>query len=383
MVAGAAIGSGVLALPIMAAGPGIINTLIFTTISFIFAYLMATVSIDVYARYDNPDINAASLAVEFFGRKGYWFSTVINVLSMGALAAAYVNAGGDLLTKTILPLMHIHVSSTLGMGLFFIIFIPVFAIGLGLVSGLNSIIFSIKYICLVLGIILGLHLVKPSIFEIIPSGLKYIGTAASTFYCIWMMHMILPVILKMNDWKPAPAKKAVLIGLLIPAAVYAGWLMLILSLIPRHEFAHLETIGDVMSFALAQPNVPNLIDGLIRIFSSITVLTAFLSIGFSLVAFTIDALKWKNTYKSRTISTIISFALPVGVALIFPKAFIIIYQQANMLNIAAALIPVAAGIIYNRKHKLSCKPELSVMIFSILIIIAQLIDNFSLFPKFS
>ena len=49
MVAGAAIGSGVLALPILAAGPGLLNTLIFITLTFIMAYWMANMSIDVYA----------------------------------------------------------------------------------------------------------------------------------------------------------------------------------------------------------------------------------------------------------------------------------------------------------------------------------------------
>ena len=39
MVAGAAIGSGVLALPILAAGPGLINTFIFIVLTFIMACL--------------------------------------------------------------------------------------------------------------------------------------------------------------------------------------------------------------------------------------------------------------------------------------------------------------------------------------------------------
>ncbi len=382
MVAGAAIGSGVLALPILAAGPGLINTFIFIVLTFIMAYLMAVASIDVYARYDDHNVNAATLAVDFFGLKGYWITTILNVLSMGSLAAAYVNAGGDLLVKTVLPLVHIDLSPQVGMIVFFVVFMPAFTVGLGLISRLNGVIFTTKFICLISGIILGLKLINGSIFEFIPSGVKYLGAGASTMFCIWMMHMVLPLVLKINDWNPAKAKKAVLVGMIIPALAYVGWMMLIFSLVSRQEFLHLETIGDIMHYALNRPGVPTTISTLVGIFAAITVLTAFLSIGFALVAFVIDALKWQETAKTRFIATLISFILPVIVALLFPKAFVIIYQQSNMFQIAAALIPVAAAYVYNKRHKLGTKLPLIMLGLGSLIILSQILDDLSIFPTF-
>lgn len=382
MVAGAAIGSGVLALPLVAAGPGVVNTILFISCTFILAYVMASVSIDVYSRYDNHDVNAATLAIDFFGKKGYWITTILNVLSMGSLAAAYVNVGGDLLVKTVLPLVGISIPSQVGMIIFFVVFMPAFVVGLGLISRLNGIIFTIKFLCLGIGILLGISLIKPEIFEFNPSNVKYLGSAASTMFCIWMMHMVLPLVLKINDWNPVRAKKAVMIGMVIPALAYLGWMLLIFSLIPREKFAELSTIGDVIHFALSRPEVPNLISSLIGIFSAITVLTAFLSIGFSLIAFVIDALKWQNTPKSRLLSTIISFIIPVFIALIFPKGFLIIYQQSNMFQIAAALIPVVAAYAYNKKHGLTLTPQIIILLLGGLIILSQLLDNLSIFPIF-
>lgn len=382
MVAGAAIGSGVLALPILAAGPGIINTLIFITLTFIMAYWMATMSIDVYARYDNHNVNAATLAVDFFGKKGYWITTAFNVLSMGSLAAAYVNAGGDLLVKTVLPLVGISLPSQIGMLIFFIAFMPAFTVGLGLISRMNGVIFTIKFICLISGILLGLHLIKPDIFEFIPSGAKYLGAGASTMFCIWYMHCVLPLVLKINDWNPVKAKKAVLIGMIIPALAYAGWMLLIFSLVSRQEFLKLDTIGDIMHYALTKPGVPTIISTLVGIFAAITVLTAFLSIGFALVAFVMDALKWQDNAKSRLTSTLISFVIPVIVALSFPKAFVIIYQQSNMFQIGAALIPVAAAYAYNKKRQLTITPQVIILVLGCLIILSQILDDLSLIPVF-
>jgi Amino acid permeases len=232
------------------------------------------------------------------------------------------------------------------------------------------------------GILLGLHLIKQDIFEFIPSGVKYLGAGASTMFCIWYMHCVLPLVLKINDWNPAKAKKSVLVGMVIPALAYAGWMLLIFSLVSRQEFLKLETIGDIMHYALTKPGVPTIISTLVGIFAAITVLTAFLSIGFALVAFVIDALGWKDNAKSRLISTLISFVIPVIVALSFPKAFVIIYQQSNMFQIGAALIPVAAAYVYNKKHNLTLKPQFIILILGCLIIISQILDDLSILPVF-
>ncbi|AUR53002.1 aromatic amino acid transport family protein [Aquella oligotrophica] len=382
MVAGAAIGSGVLALPILASGPGIVNTFIFISITFIVAFLMAGVSIDVYASYDNHNVNAATLAVDYFGKKGYWLTAILNVLSMGSLAAAYVNAGGDLLVKTVLPIFNIHIPSQIGMIIFFLVFMPAFVIGLGFISRLNGVIFTIKFTLLIGGIILGLHLVNPQIFEFIPSGVKYLGAGASTMFCIWMMHMVLPLVLKINHWNPAKAKKAVLVGMIIPALAYVGWMMLIFSLVPRAKFVDLATIGDIMHFALTKPGVPSIISTMVGGFAAITVLTAFLSIGFALVAFVIDALKWKETAITRFGATLMAFLIPVIIALLFPKAFVVIYQQSNMFQIGAALIPVAASIIYKKKLKKAIIMEIIMLLIGFALITAQVLDDLSIFPSY-
>ena len=383
LIAGAAIGSGVLALPMLAAGPGLINTVIFITITFAISYWMALISIDVYARYDNHNVNAATLAIDYFGKKGYWITTILNILSMGSLAAAYVNAGGDLLAKTVLPAFHVSIPPQLGMIIFFIVFMPAFIIGLGFISRLNGVIFTIKYLCLIGGILFGIQLITPEIFKSIPSdGIQYLAAGASTMFCIWMMHMVLPLVLKINDWNPKKAKRAVFVGLMIPAIAYIGWMLLIFSLVSRDDFRTLSTIGDVMHFALTKPGVPNTISILVGVFASITVLTAFLSIGFALVAFVIDALKWQDSPKNRLFATLISFVIPVIVALLFPKAFVIIYQQSNMFQIGAALIPIAAAYVFFKREKRSVTPTVIIISIGALIILAQILQDINVFPTF-
>ncbi len=385
MVSGASIGSGVLALPMLAAGPGLVNTTIFITFTFVLSYFIAIKSIDVYARYDNHDINAASLAADYFGKKGYCLAIIFNVLSIGACAAAYINAGGDLLAKTILLPLGISLSSESSMLIFFLIFFPAFIIGLGFISRLNSFIFVTKFVALAGAIILGIRFVKLDIFATIPNSAKYLGSGASTMFCIWAMHMTLPLVLKINGWNKQKAKFAVLLGLIIPAFAYVGWLLLIFSLVTRSEFLHFTGIGDLIHYALTKPGVPAHITLLVGLFSNITVLTAFLSVGFSLVAFVIDTFSWTDNKKYRFYATLLSFIVPVIIAMTFSTAFVLIYQQSNIFIIASALIPIAASYSYKRKNQTELgffQIELVLFFLGSLIILLQILDDLSVLPKY-
>ena len=205
---------------------------------------------------------------------------------------------------------------------------------------------------------------------------------ASTMFCIWGMHMVLPLVLKINHWNPRKAKQAILLGMAIPAFAYVGWLLLIFSLITKQDFLYLHTIGDVIHVALTKPAVPATIGSLIGFFASITVLTAFFSIGFSLVAFILDALKWQNSLKGRFFSTLIAFILPVILALSFPKSFITIYQYSNIFLITAALIPIAASYVYNKRNALSIKLQTVLLVFGGSVILTQVFNDLSLLSFF-
>ncbi|MDD3266854.1 MAG: aromatic amino acid transport family protein [Burkholderiales bacterium] len=377
IVAGAAIGSGVLALPLVADAPGVLNSLIFITITFGLAMTIALISVKVYSTYKTPDINAATIAKEYFGTTGYTITTILNLLSMGSLAAAYVNVGGDLISHTILPVFGINVSPSFGMMLFFLIFMPAFVIGINAISRLNGLIFATKFICLISAIIIGSKFINLNELNFMPENIKYIGTGASTFFCIWMMHMTIPLVLKINNWDIKKTKQALFIGLLIPAVAYTSWLLLIFSLVPRSELLGIQTVAALIHTALNNPTIPHIVGRLIEIFASITVLTAFFSIGFSLVAFVMDAFRLKDGYKGRFIATILSFCIPVAIAASLPQAFVMIYKQSNMFQIGASLIPVAAAF----KLKSSNRVLISfILIAALAIILMQILDNLSILP---
>jgi tyrosine-specific transport protein len=383
LLAGAAIGSGILALPILAAAPGFVNTIIFIGLTFICSLVIAKPSLYMYATYTNHDVNAATLAKDYFGEKGYWTSIILNVLSMGGCTAAYITVGGEILTKVILPKIHIIAGPTTGIIIFILIFAPFFVAGIKYISRINGLIFLTKYLCLFIVISLGLKFINPSRLEFVPQGLIYLGSGASTMMAIWVMHMTLPVVLKLNDWNPKKAFLAVKLGLGIAAILYVGWLVVILSLISRPQFLQLKTIGDILQYLVDYAHISPLMQILIAIFSSITVLTSFLSIGFSLIEFLIDVMSLKDNIVSRFIAMLIAFIIPVSIAVIFSKQFVKIYQQSNIFSIGSALIPAIVVLVYNRqKQQKNSKALIMAIIAGLLIILSQILNDFGIFPNF-
>ncbi|MCX8514592.1 MAG: hypothetical protein RL017_302 [Pseudomonadota bacterium] len=383
LLAGAAVGSGILALPILAAAPGFINALVFITLTFICALVIAKKSIYLYATYTNHDVNAATIAKDYLGMKGYWSSIILNLLSMGGCTAAYITVGGEILCKVLLPKINIFVNETMGITIFLLIFAPLFVAGINYISRINGLIFLTKYICLFVVIVVGLKFITLQQLGFIPEGLIYLGSGASTMLAIWVMHMTLPIVLKLNDWNPKKAYAAVKLGLGIAAILYVGWLVVILSLVSRQQFLQLRSIGDILHYLVETAHISPLMQVLIAVFSSITVLTSFLSIGFSLIEFLIDAMNLKDGVVSRFGAMLLAFIIPATIAVLFAKQFVKIYQQSNIFSIGSALIPAIVVLVYNKKNNLpQSKLLIAAIIFGVLIIMSQILNDFGILPNF-
>lgn len=375
LVAGAAIGSGVLALPIVAAKVGLVNTYVFILITYWLSYKISQQTLNVYQeQFPNKEVNAATLAKVFLGRGGLLFAIIVNILNMGLDCASYVNVGGDLTTNVLLPIVGIHIGQITGMLLFVAATLPVFAVGIRLVTRVNGVIFVTKMLALYLAIFIGVAHFNLGVFEIDLSGLRFIAAGASTFFCIWGMQMTLPVVLRMNNYNVKKSLKAVVVGLIIPGVAYFGWLLLIYSLIPRADFKDIHQVSDIINYiGISHPELPHLLKDLVTLFASITALTAFFSIGYSMMVFFLDWFRWENNIKNRVLTALLSFSLPVLVSSLFAKQFVLIYQQSNMFLILCSLVPIMVQI------KLKKHSGLNWLLLScgLLLVFSQLVDNFA------
>ncbi|MCC2645152.1 MAG: hypothetical protein K0R94_930, partial [Burkholderiales bacterium] len=284
MISGCAMGSGCLAMPMLASGPNFIFSAFFLILTGIFSYFLASVSLEIFLVYKD-DVNASTIVKNNFGQPGVIFSGLINMGLMYALLSLYMNGGADLLSKTVFPVANLHVSNRLSLLFFILIFIPIFYKGASLIVKSNKGIFYIKLFSFLTVVISGLAFISRDLMVIMLEQLRYIPRALPIFFGALWFHFVIPVIARLNNYERKRCNTIFAVGLIIPVVLYILWIGVMLSLIPRegsgHTFYDLlskkESVGAMISYAMSNnPHIPYLTRISLNLFSNFALLTSFL-----------------------------------------------------------------------------------------------------------
>lgn len=393
MVSGCAMGAGSLALPMLAAGPGFIWGSLLVILTGVFSYFLATFTLELYMINQNGE-NASTIALRNFGRPGVIFAGAVNLALMYSVLMVYMTGGADLLTRTVLPLINLQVSSHVGLVIFLIVFLPIFFKGTGLVVRSNTVIFYIKLISFIIAILVGLKFFSATILVAPPSYLRYAPKALPIFFSALGFQFLVPILAQYNGYNRVRCKRILACGVLLPVILYVLWIAVMLSLIPRdgqeNSFFLLlsknESVGTMINFATHNnPNLPTIMKIALNLFSNVAMLTSFLAVGISLYEYLRDALKIRQTAAGKTLNLLITMLPPAVFALAYPNGFLLILQQVAIFLILVCMIPIAA--LLKEYHNLPIKlPKLAIYallgICSVLIIL-QLVDDFHWLPAFA
>lgn len=391
VVSGCSMGAGILALPIITAGSNFIISSIFLCLTAIFSYFLATISLNVYVKHKNG-INTATIVGMSFGHSGKIFSMIINGLLMYALLTVYITGGANLFDKTVFPLIPMPALQHKGLLTFLILFLPVFLWGKNIVVQSNKFVFYLKLFAFIFALILGLGFLNIRILEFIPSQIRYIPTAIPVLFGCLAFQMVVPVIAEINAYNTNEIKKILRTGILLPLALYIGWIGIMLSLIPRtgaHSFSQLiinkESVGTMMVYATQYNPLPTLMKTALNVFSNVALLTSFLTIGLALYEYLRDSFKIRQGIKGKIITLSITMLPPILIATLYPDGFVLIYQQAMILLVISFILPIAACIQQYDKldYTAGSKKYLYlILLISLGIIVLQVLDNFKLLPNF-
>ncbi len=392
MVAGCAMGAGCLAMPLLAVGPNFLISSIFLIIVAIFSYYLALYSMEIFILYKN-DINISTIVKKNFGNIGVVINGLINGIFMYTLLSVYMTGGVDLLNKTILPLINIHINNHMALILFMLIFLPFFFRGASLVVKTNKYVFYLKLLSFLVVIFCGLFVFNSkSILSFNLINIQYIPRALPVFLGALWFHLLIPIITKLNDYDRHRCKLVFKFGLLIPLVLYILWIGIILNLIPRegtsrsfYWILHNNlSVGTMVSLALTNNQTSNIMKFALNFFSNIALLTSFLTVGLSTYDYMRDLLNIRQTHYGITQNLVITMLPPCFIVLFFSNGFVMILQQAIILLLLTNIFTILCVIKEHRN--LIIKPNKNclylVLCLLILFIILQLLDNFSILPSF-
>jgi tyrosine-specific transport protein len=142
-------------------------------------------------------------------------------------------------------------------------------------------------------------------------------------------HIIIPTLTTYLDRDVKSLKRVILIGSAVPLIVYLLWEYVVLGVVPAENLKEALRLGEGATRSLGAAVKTSWIEIGGKNFAFFAIITSLLGVGLSLFHFFVDALKIKQDVKGKAIITFLTFIVPVGFVLFFPRGFIMALEYAG------------------------------------------------------
>ncbi len=355
LLAGTAIGSGMISLPMVLAKFGITGTffmiIVFSVLTYFTALIRSDLNLNSYAEASLKDVGIF-LRCPLVGNLGDF---MLKLLSF-ALLAAYISGESSIIDAA----LNRNLPNTLTIVTFTLILILIFLLASRVIVRINRILFIGMFTTLI-GLVVVLLWQTP--LNIIPQQVDNI--------CLSEWTTLVPIIFTSFGFQGSIhsmtkfcknnqllVKSACLWGSVIPAIVYIAWTCAILIVVANtnSEFFSLmvegkaQDVGDLVQ-VLSQADSTQLIQIIVWIIYVLAILTSVFGVG--LASLDIFEREW---HVKKLISVCTIFIIPATISVVVPNAFIRILNVSGIiLSIIAIIVPIIVSFKMQFKNKLKCK----------------------------
>jgi len=352
LVAGTAIGAGMLALPVSTGLAGFVPALILLVACWLFmtytAFLMLEVNLWMPA-----GTNLITMARNTLGKWGEWVSWIVYLFLLYSLTTAYVAGSGMITTTIIHSLTGISIPSVMGSIPLLLLFSFFVYRGTASVDHINRVLM----IGLVIAYGLTIIFLTPNVDASLLWNVEWnaIWIAISLVVTSFGFHIIIP---SLSTYLERNVKKLLLvvsIGSLIPLLTYVAWEVVILGIVPvEGAYGLLEGYTRGLDGAQLLSVILNdsWISMLILLFSFFAIVTSFLGVSLSLTDFLADGLKIKRTLYGKTLLYALTFLPPLIFSLADPRAFFSALEIAGAYGVVILLGLIPALMVWRGRYQL-------------------------------
>lgn len=381
IVAGTAIGAGMLALPLATAALGIIPAIVLLVVIWGLSAYTSLLMLEVNLRAGVGD-NLHAITGKILGKKGQLIQGASFLSLLFALTAAYITGGSSLLMLKAETMFGIALDNQLA--------VVVFTLTLGLLAGLgvawvdkvSRVLFSLMIALLVITVSFLLPEVSPSQMAVtaMEEGKVDLWMAAiPVVFTSFGFHVCIATLVRYLDGDALNLRKVLLIGSTLPLFCYVLWLLVTLGTVGAQEIhsfgGSLPGLITSLQDIASQPWVSKCIS----LFADFALVTSFIGVTLSLYDFISELTRAKSTVVGRVQTWLITFVPPVLCALYIPEGFVAVLGFAAVpLVFIIIFLPIM--MILKQRPKASggyqvCggKPALAITgVLGIVIIAAQL-----------
>jgi len=348
LVAGTAIGAGMLALPVVTAEGGFWPSLGVYALCWAFMSCTGLLLLEGCLRLP-PDANLVSMAGAYLGRPGKVFAWILYLFLFYCLSVAYVSGGGGLL----LGWLGWPLPPWAGSLLFVALFSPFVYFGAQAVDRINWLLMTglvVSYLgFLALGMrhIDGLNL-QTSNWPMSIKALPVIFTAFS-------YQGVIPTLATYMKRDAKRLRIAIVAGTTLAFVIYVLWELLILGIVPLEgEMGLAQAMREQIS--AVEPLKTHLGRGAVyavgQSFAFFAITTSFIGVTLGLMDFLADGLRVPKLGLRRLFLAALTFLPPLFIAFTYPKVFLKALGLAGGIGCALLLgfLPVLLAWVARKRE---------------------------------
>ncbi|MDH5903834.1 amino acid permease [Vibrio splendidus] len=329
IIAGTALGAGMLAIPMVLAQFGLLyGTLLMVLICFGTTYaalllLEATIKA-------GGGLGLNSIARKTLGKQGQLLTNGLLYALLICLLMAYILGAGDLLSK-LLSNFGVELTATTSQVVFTLLAGAVVASGTGVIDKLNRALFFVMLASLFATMVfLAPSMTQENLMQVTSHDhVDLIKTSAILFTSFGFM-VVIPTLVSYNhEATDKQLRNMVIVGSLIPLVCYLCWLFAVVGNLSEEEFRSFKNVSDLMAaFEAQSPWVGNVLST----FTGLALLTSFFGVAMSLFN------QNKDMFNQNTAVTYcISFILPLAGSLLAADKFLQVLNYAGIILVFLAV----------------------------------------------
>ncbi len=342
ILAGTALGAGMLAIPMVLAQFGFVTSAILMLVIFIGTTYSALLLAEACSKTEQSN-SMSSVAHLTLGTKGKHFINVLFYLLLVCMSIAYVLGIGDIIHK-LAGDFGIEVSATTSYTLFSLLMGVIVVSGTSYIDRLNRGLFLLMVAMLFI-VILSLfgninldYLTEASDY----SGRDVIKYSAIIFTSFASM-VVIPSLVNYNRGAShTQIRNMILLGSIIPLVCYLTWLLAIIGNLGTAAISQFQTISELINAFSGQNGS---IKAIIALFSALALVTSFLGVSMALYDQNRDMLT-SNKYTAYGLT----FILPIALAALFSNQFVSMLDYAGMVLVFLAIWGPLAMVRKVRHH---------------------------------
>lgn len=375
LIAGCAIGAGMLGLPVMTGAAGFLPSSLLLVASWAFMALSGLVLADLVISFNEPDVNLITLATKYLGKVGKWVTCLLFALLFYAIMVAYSLGGGIFIADFVQTFCSIALPIPYASSILVaLLFIPL-SRGVGYVDSFNRFLMVGLAACYVALIGVGVAHVEPKYLERVEWSAAWVSLPILVIS--FGYHNLIPSLASYLDQNRPALKRAILVGSFIPLVIYLLWEAVILGLIPfatQAEWAQAQDSGEMITQVLARASGSQILNHIARGFAFFAITTSFLPIALSFIDFLKDGFHIKETKVNRFFLASLVLLPPLAIAVINPSMFLLALNYAGgfCATILFSLLPALMAW----KRKLWNRAILTILLLgSVAILAIELIQE--------